>query len=185
MTETLYSNRASLEAIFRIIDKDNSGQISIDEFKEACHILAVYLPHYTMDQLLENCRMMDMNKDSLVDLNEFLEAFRLCQTVGKPAATENSSNLEKLADSQSPVTIQKLVDKELEEMCERSAELDILDQYEIKETCETMNKGGLLKRSSSRKSIISIESLGETTDSTELQKLVPGNEQSERGSSSK
>lgn len=31
----------------------------------------------THDQLVEICRVMDMNKDGLVDLNEFLETFRL------------------------------------------------------------------------------------------------------------
>lgn len=31
----------------------------------------------THDQLIEICRVMDMNKDGLVDLNEFLETFRL------------------------------------------------------------------------------------------------------------
>lgn len=31
----------------------------------------------THDQLVEICKVMDMNKDGLVDLNEFLETFRL------------------------------------------------------------------------------------------------------------
>lgn len=31
----------------------------------------------THDQLIEICKVMDMNKDGLVDLNEFLETFRL------------------------------------------------------------------------------------------------------------
>lgn len=31
----------------------------------------------TQEQLVDICRLMDMNKDGLVDLNEFLETFRL------------------------------------------------------------------------------------------------------------
>lgn len=31
----------------------------------------------TQDQLEDICRLMDMNKDGLVDLNEFLETFRM------------------------------------------------------------------------------------------------------------
>lgn len=31
----------------------------------------------SQDQLIDMCRLMDMNKDGLVDLNEFLETFRM------------------------------------------------------------------------------------------------------------
>lgn len=30
----------------------------------------------TQEQLVDICRLMDINKDGLVDLNEFLESFR-------------------------------------------------------------------------------------------------------------
>lgn len=52
----------------------------MDEFAEACDLLKKHLPeHDTKEQLMEMCKMMDINKDGLVDLNEFLETFRLCQ----------------------------------------------------------------------------------------------------------
>ena len=34
----------------------------------------------TKDQLVDICKLMDINKDGLVDLNEFLETFRIVQT---------------------------------------------------------------------------------------------------------
>lgn len=34
----------------------------------------------TQEQLVDICRLMDINKDGLVDLNEFLETFRLVDT---------------------------------------------------------------------------------------------------------
>lgn len=86
VAESLYRNKSSLEAIFRILDKDNSGQISLEEFAEACHLLHKHLPeHGTEEDLLEMCKMMDINKDGLVDLNEFLEAFRLCDQARRGA----------------------------------------------------------------------------------------------------
>lgn len=78
VVETLYRNKSSLEAIFRIIDKDNSGYISLEEFSDACNLIREHMPNpITHDQLLDMCRLMDMNKDGLVDLNEFLETFRM------------------------------------------------------------------------------------------------------------
>ncbi|CAD7081267.1 unnamed protein product [Hermetia illucens] len=80
VADSLYKNKSSLETIFRILDKDNSGYISLEEFSDACNLLRKHLPeHDTQEQLLEICKMMDINKDGLVDLNEFLETFRLCE----------------------------------------------------------------------------------------------------------
>jgi len=39
ITDTMYTNRENLEAIFRMIDLDSNGLISIDEFKQACELL--------------------------------------------------------------------------------------------------------------------------------------------------
>lgn len=78
VVETLYKNRQNLEAIFRIIDKDNSGYINREEFHEACDLIKEYLPtSNSMEQLDDICQLMDLNKDGLVDLNEFLESFRM------------------------------------------------------------------------------------------------------------
>uniref|UniRef100_A0AAR5PRS6 Serine/threonine-protein phosphatase n=1 Tax=Dendroctonus ponderosae TaxID=77166 RepID=A0AAR5PRS6_DENPD len=95
VVETLYRNKSSLEAIFRIIDKDNSGYISLDELAEACNLIKEHMPcNMTEDQLSEICRMMDINKDGLVDLNEFLETFRMVDPESKrknmPTSPDNS-----------------------------------------------------------------------------------------------
>ncbi|KAM7355408.1 retinal degeneration C isoform 2-T4 [Cochliomyia hominivorax] len=80
VADSLYKNVSSLEAIFHILDSDQSGYISLNEFSDACELLEKHLPGTnTREQLLDMCRMMDLNKDGLVDLNEFLEAFRLCE----------------------------------------------------------------------------------------------------------
>ncbi|KAH9640960.1 hypothetical protein HF086_015056 [Spodoptera exigua] len=80
VVETLYKNKSSLEAIFKILDKDNSGFITLEEFSEACQLIGKYMPNpMTQEQLVDICRLMDINKDGLVDLNEFLESFRLAE----------------------------------------------------------------------------------------------------------
>ncbi|XP_050671394.1 serine/threonine-protein phosphatase rdgC [Leptidea sinapis] len=80
VVETLYKNKQSLEAIFKILDKDNSGYITLEEFSEACQLIGKYMPNpLTQEQLVDICRLMDINKDGLVDLNEFLESFRLAE----------------------------------------------------------------------------------------------------------
>lgn len=67
----------------------------MEEFGEACDLLERHLPGTdTREQLLEMCKMMDINKDGSVDLNEFLEAFRLCEQArrGEAPSSVNSPN---------------------------------------------------------------------------------------------
>lgn len=57
-----------------------TGYITLEEFSEACQLLGKYMPNpMTQEQLVDICRLMDINKDGLVDLNEFLESFRLAE----------------------------------------------------------------------------------------------------------
>ncbi|XP_013389540.1 serine/threonine-protein phosphatase with EF-hands 2 isoform X2 [Lingula anatina] len=78
LTETLYRNKDSLGTIFRIIDKDNSGSISMQEFEDACDILSRHIGHeISKEQVVDLARCLDINKDGQIDFNEFLEAFRL------------------------------------------------------------------------------------------------------------
>ncbi|KPU78056.1 uncharacterized protein Dana_GF10046, isoform B [Drosophila ananassae] len=88
--DALYANKASLVAIFNIIDADNSGEITLDEFETAIDLLVAHMPGaYSKAAMLEKCRMMDLNGDGKVDLNEFLEAFRLSDLHRKEQQDEN------------------------------------------------------------------------------------------------
>ncbi|XP_073843618.1 retinal degeneration C isoform X2 [Musca autumnalis] len=106
VADSLYKNVSSLEAIFHILDSDSSGYISLSEFSDACELLEQHLPGTnTREQLLDMCRMMDLNKDGLVDLNEFLEAFRLCEQakndhVAGRTRKDKSPNREQSDDSE-------------------------------------------------------------------------------------
>ncbi|KAG8199918.1 hypothetical protein JTE90_015901 [Oedothorax gibbosus] len=78
LLEALYKNKGALEVIFKMIDKDGNGSISMDEFADACEFLGEQLgkpiPPGTIQDLAHS---IDMNKDGFIDLNEFLESFRL------------------------------------------------------------------------------------------------------------
>lgn len=68
------------------------GFISLDEFGEACDLLKKHLPeHDTKEELIKMCKIMDINKDGLVDLNEFLEAFRLCEQERNTSLKDDSA----------------------------------------------------------------------------------------------
>ncbi|OON23719.1 EF hand, partial [Opisthorchis viverrini] len=83
LTEELYKQRDTLEGIFRAMDKDGSGHISLAEFQAAC----LRLPnraHIDEKSISDMARSIDLNKDGEIDFNEFLEAFRLAELeVGK------------------------------------------------------------------------------------------------------
>lgn len=64
----------------------------MDEFGEACDLLKKHLPeHDTKEELIKMCKIMDINKDGLVDLNEFLEAFRLCEQERNTSLKDDSA----------------------------------------------------------------------------------------------
>lgn len=78
ITETLYRNRSNLETIFRLMDKDNSGVVSMDEFAECCRLLNEHTnSNIPLDSIEDLAKSIDMDKDGNIDFNEFLEAFRL------------------------------------------------------------------------------------------------------------
>ncbi|KAL5292912.1 PPEF1 family protein [Megaselia abdita] len=104
VADSLYKYKSSLEVLFRILDKDGSGYISLDEFSDALDILQAHLPgHQSKEDLMKLCKLMDINKDGQVDLNEFLEAFRLCQKERESVAISRI-NHKRISIPSSPAT---------------------------------------------------------------------------------
>ncbi|XP_073898087.1 serine/threonine-protein phosphatase with EF-hands 2 [Castor canadensis] len=80
LLETLYRNRSNLETIFRMIDSDHSGFISLDEFRQTWNLFSSHMNiDVTDDCICDLARSIDFNKDGHIDINEFLEAFRLVE----------------------------------------------------------------------------------------------------------
>ncbi|KAM5191530.1 serine/threonine-protein phosphatase with EF-hands 2 [Mantella aurantiaca] len=90
LLEALYRNRSDLETIFRIIDSDSSGLISFEEFHHTWKLLSSHLKIEVSDEAIVNmARSIDFNKDGNIDINEFLEAFRLAD---RPHAEDKESD---------------------------------------------------------------------------------------------
>uniref|UniRef100_A0AAY4ESQ5 Serine/threonine-protein phosphatase with EF-hands n=1 Tax=Denticeps clupeoides TaxID=299321 RepID=A0AAY4ESQ5_9TELE len=78
LLETLYKHHSNLETIFRIIDTDNSGLISFEEFRQTWRLLSSHLQIDISDEAISDlAQSIDFNKDGSIDINEFMEAFRL------------------------------------------------------------------------------------------------------------
>ncbi|KAK2819287.1 hypothetical protein Q5P01_024848 [Channa striata] len=76
--ETMYKNHSNLETIFRIIDTDHSGSISFEEFRQTWKLLSSHLNTEISDKAIADlAQSIDFNKDGSIDINEFMEAFRL------------------------------------------------------------------------------------------------------------
>ncbi|XP_030271753.1 serine/threonine-protein phosphatase with EF-hands 2 isoform X1 [Sparus aurata] len=78
LLETLYRHRSTLETIFRIVDTDNSGFITIEDFRQTWKLLSVYLKMEITDDAISDLAVtIDSNQDGSIDIDEFMEAFRL------------------------------------------------------------------------------------------------------------
>ncbi|XP_029025921.1 serine/threonine-protein phosphatase with EF-hands 2-like isoform X2 [Betta splendens] len=78
--ETMYKNHSNLETIFRIIDTDHSGLISFEEFRQTWKLLSSHLKTEISEKAIADlAQSIDFNKDGSIDINEFLEAFRLVE----------------------------------------------------------------------------------------------------------
>ncbi|XP_016401834.1 serine/threonine-protein phosphatase with EF-hands 2 isoform X5 [Sinocyclocheilus rhinocerous] len=80
LLETLYKHHSNLESIFRMIDTDHSGLISFKEFRQTWKLLSSHLQMDISDKAISDlAESIDFNKDGSIDINEFMEAFRLVE----------------------------------------------------------------------------------------------------------
>ncbi|CAL1615804.1 unnamed protein product [Knipowitschia caucasica] len=78
LIETLYRHRSTVETIFRIVDTDNSGFITMEDFRQTWKLLSIYLKMEIADDAISDLAVsIDSNQDGCIDIVEFMEAFRL------------------------------------------------------------------------------------------------------------
>lgn len=76
----LYRHRARLEALFRVLDRDGNGTITLDELETGIKLLNEHLPAGTKSfdtNAMEIMRMLDFSHDNELNINEFMEGFRI------------------------------------------------------------------------------------------------------------
>ncbi|KAA0716400.1 Serine/threonine-protein phosphatase with EF-hands 2 [Triplophysa tibetana] len=78
LMEALYRHRSTMETIFRIVDTDNSGFITFEDFRQTLKLLSAYLKIEISDEAVNELVInTDTNNDGSIDIDEFMEAFRL------------------------------------------------------------------------------------------------------------
>ncbi|MCJ8746865.1 hypothetical protein PDJAM_G00146640 [Pangasius djambal] len=94
LLETLYRHRSTLETIFRIVDTDNSGLISFEDFCQTWKLLSAYLKmEISCEAINDLVVSTDMNKDGCIDIDEFMESFRLVdKNIRKPEEQDLPQN---------------------------------------------------------------------------------------------
>ncbi|RHY99748.1 hypothetical protein DYB35_011659, partial [Aphanomyces astaci] len=90
----LYRHRERLELLFHTIDKDGNGVITMDEFQVALDVLNQHLPRDMLpfehpSQLMS---VLDFTKDNAININEFLESFRLHANLTTAAKWRRAKN---------------------------------------------------------------------------------------------
>ena len=76
-SEILQCNLEMLKTIFRAIDRDNSGFITMTEFNDAMSILKKHSDlDMHEDDINDLGELIDFDKDGFIDINEFFEAFK-------------------------------------------------------------------------------------------------------------
>uniref|UniRef100_A0A3Q3IKA4 Serine/threonine-protein phosphatase with EF-hands n=1 Tax=Monopterus albus TaxID=43700 RepID=A0A3Q3IKA4_MONAL len=74
LLETLYRHRSTVETIFRI----PASLITIEDFRQTWKLLSIYLKLEITDKAISDLAItIDGNQDSSIDIDEFMEAFRL------------------------------------------------------------------------------------------------------------
>uniref|UniRef100_A0A8C3LKR5 Serine/threonine-protein phosphatase n=1 Tax=Chrysolophus pictus TaxID=9089 RepID=A0A8C3LKR5_CHRPC len=87
LVETLCKYSRDLQMIFNIMDEDQSGLISPDEFRKTWKIFSSYLGIHSHDEAIDKLvQSIDYNKDGYIDFSEFLEAFHVVHKLENKAA---------------------------------------------------------------------------------------------------
>nr|CCA19560.1 calcineurinlike phosphoesterase putative [Albugo laibachii Nc14] len=76
----LYRHRSRIQALFRTLDRDGNGTISLKELQYGIRVLNEKLPLGTKsftENAEEWMRLLDFSHDNEININEFMECFRL------------------------------------------------------------------------------------------------------------
>ncbi|KAJ0406341.1 hypothetical protein ATCC90586_007184 [Pythium insidiosum] len=77
---SLYRHRTRLEALFRVLDRDGNGTITLDELEASIKLLNERLPpgmQAFSAKAIDIMRMFDFSHDNEININEFMEGFRI------------------------------------------------------------------------------------------------------------